>query len=525
MNLLLDQWIEVERHSGQRERIAPVQLTANSNDPVVELLAPRADFRGALYQFLIGLLQTVYAPQDIGEWTTRWNTPPDEAELQKILAPYAASFELDSTGPAFMQDFDLPPTEPIGIAGLLIETPGEKTISDNNDHFVHRGGAQKICPACAAVALLTLQINAPEGGRGNNVSVRGGGPLTTLRLPQDTRSSLWHKLWSNVFPDDVQIPVLSDVFPWMAATRTSGPNGVGDTTPETVHPLQAYWSTPRRIRLDFVNVTVGACELCGVQDERLVRQYRARPNGAHYTGAWMHPLTPYSHDPNAEKVPWSSKGQKGGIGYRHWLGLTLGKDDKQPAAAEVVAHFNRFAHRLPEDAKDTRLWCFGYDMSSAKARCWYDCTLPLHTVAPELQRHLIRAVEELLDVASDAASLLHKQVKAAWFKRPADVGNEPAVQLGFWQSSETKFYELLNKIVNADLQDDSVLVPFYREWLIYVSNLALQQFDDWVLAVPVEEMNMERVVKARAGLAKWLNNGKSAKELWELVNEMREVRA
>lgn len=525
MNLVLDPWIEVERRSGQRERIASVQLTSGADDPVVELLAPRADFRGALYQFLIGLLQTTYAPHDLSEWRARWSEPPDMAELRRALEPSVSAFELDAPGPAFMQDFNLPPTEPVGIAGLLIERPGEKTISDNNDHFVHRGGAQKICPGCAAAALLTLQVNAPSGGAGHRVSVRGGGPLTTLRLPQDAQASLWHKLWANVFPHDVQIPVLGDVFPWMAPTRVSDPKGVGDTTPETVHPLQAYWSTPRRIRLDFVDVASGICDLCGAQDKRLVCQYRTRNYGVNYTGAWMHPLTPYSHDPKAENVPLSIKGQKGGIGYRDWLGLTLGKDDKQPAAAQVVASFNGFAHRLPADAQAARLWCFGYDMDNMKARCWYDSTLPLHTVAPELHRHLIRAVEELLDVATEAASLLHKQVKAAWFKRPGDVGSEPAVQLGFWQSSETKFYELLEKIVSADLQDVSALVPFYRNWLIYVRNLALQQFDDWVLAVPVEGTNTERVVKARADLVKWLNNGKASKELWKLVNEIREESA
>ncbi len=525
MNLLLDEWIEVERRSGQRERIAPVQLTAGADDPVVELLAPRADFRGALYQFLIGLLHVAYAPRDLSEWRLRWSEPPDAAELQRMFEPYSLAFELDTAGPAFMQDFNLPPTEPIGIAGLLIETPGEKTISDNNDHFVHRGGVRNMCPACAAMALLTLQINAPAGGAGNRVSVRGGGPLTTLRLPLDAQASLWHKLWANVLPGDVQIRVLGDVFPWMALTRTSDPKGVGDTTPETVHPLQAYWSTPRRIRLDFVDVTAGLCDLCGAQGERLVHQYRTRNYGVNYTGAWMHPLTPYSHDPKAENVPLPKKGQKGGFGYRDWLGLTLGKDDKQPAAAQVVASFNGFAHRLPADARAARLWCFGYDMDNMKARCWYDSTLPLHTVAPELQRHLIHAVEELLDVATEAASLLHKQVKAAWFKRPGDVGSEPTVQLGFWQDSEAKFYEFLGKIVEADLQDVSTLVPFYRNWLIYVRNLALLQFDDWVLAVPVEETNIERVVKARTDLVKWLNNGKASRELWKLVNEIREEQA
>src|ERR1035437_7721450 len=151
MNLLLDEWIEIERRSGKHQRIAPVQMTANSDDPVVELLAPRADFRGALYQFLIGLLQTAYAPHDLSEWTTRWKTPPNEAELQKILAPYMASFELDATVPAFMQDFDqLSDTEPRIISRLLIDAPSENAVEKNTDHFQHRGDVNGICLACAS---------------------------------------------------------------------------------------------------------------------------------------------------------------------------------------------------------------------------------------------------------------------------------------------------------------------------------------------------------------------------------------
>jgi hypothetical protein len=52
----------------------------------------------------------------------------------------------------------------------------------------------------ANAALLTLQINAPAGGAGHRVSVRGGGPLTTLRLPRDPEAGLFHRLWSNVVP-------------------------------------------------------------------------------------------------------------------------------------------------------------------------------------------------------------------------------------------------------------------------------------------------------------------------------------
>ena len=529
MNLIRDKWIEVARRSGKRERIAPLQLTVDAEDPVIDVLAPRPDFRGAFYQFLIALLQTACAPEDLGEWKERWEEPLSADQLQQVLEPYLASFELDGEGPAFMQDYDLAETEPICIAGLLIDAPGEKTAKDNNDHFIHQGGVKRVCPSCAATALLTLQINAPAGGAGHRVSVRGGGPLTTLRIPQDAGATLWHKLWMNVLPQNElpydENPKLSDVLPWMAPTRTSEPKSGVDTTPETVHPLQAYWSMPRRIRLDFADVAVGVCDLCGEPSDRLLQQYRTRNYGVNYTGVWLHPLTPYSYDPKSENVPLPIKGQKGGIGYRHWLGLTLGNEARQPEAARVVGYFTRCSDHLPEAAREARLWCFGYDMDNMKARCWYDSTLPLHAVPPESVDDLVRVVKALLDVASEAASLLHKQVKAAWFKRPADAGSEPEVQLSFWQASEAQFYELLDKVVKTNLKDDALLVPLYRAWLLAVQRVALTQFDIWVLSVPIEEMEMKRVVKAQAELGKFLNSGKAAKALWRIVNTNQKEQA
>jgi CRISPR system Cascade subunit CasA len=535
MNLILDKWIEVARRSGRRERIAPLQLTAEDGDPVAEVLAPRPDFRGALYQFLIALLQTACAPEDLGEWKDRWEEPMNEAQLEQALAPYIAAFELDGDGPAFMQDYDSVETKPIGIAGLLINAPGKKTAKDNNDHFIHQGGVTRVCPQCAATALLTLQINAPSGGAGHRVSVRGGGPLTTLRIPQDADATLWHKLWMNVLPRNAlpydENPRLSDVLPWMAPTRTSDPKGVGDTTPETVHPLQAYWSMPRRIRLDFADVAAGVCDLCGEPSKRLVHRYRTHIHGVNYTGAWLYPLTPYSYDPKGEQSPWSIKGEKGRTGYQHWLGLTMGNDTKEPAAAAVVAYFISCSDRLPVSARDAPLWCYGYDMDKMKARCWYDSTLPMHVIAPESVDDLVHVVKSLIDVASEAAELLHKQVIKAWFtppKKGQPAGKrkeEPAVQLGFWQASETQFYALLDKVAKADLKDNTQLAPLYGKWLRVVRDVAMSQFDAWVLAAPIEGMEMKRVVKAQAELGKFLKSGKAAKALWQIVNTNQKEQA
>jgi CRISPR system Cascade subunit CasA len=276
MNLIEDAWIPVVRANSGKSAIAPWQI-AQREDPVLELAAPRADFQGAMYQFLIGLLQTGFAPEDQDEWLEYWDNPPDADLLKSRLGTLSEGFVLDnSRGPAFMQDFALPDGEKKGVASLLIEAPGGKTVRDNLDHFVKRGSVKQVCKACAAMALFTLQTNAPSGGVGHRVGLRGGGPLTSLILPQD-HSPIWHRLWLNVL-DEEDAPAcphgnLSVVFPWMGPTRTSEKGG-SDTTPEVAHFLQAYWGMPRRIRLALnKNAAIGDCDLCGAHDVDLVKEY------------------------------------------------------------------------------------------------------------------------------------------------------------------------------------------------------------------------------------------------------------
>jgi CRISPR system Cascade subunit CasA len=284
---------------------------------------------------------------------------------------------------------------------------------------------------------------------------------------------------------------------------------------------------PRRLRLDFVE-EVGACDLCGETVNKLVRRYRTKNYGVNYTGVWLHPLSPYNYDPKGEKPPLSVKGQttRGGIGYRHWLGLTLGNEEKMPDAALVVKHFMQQQERLPEAARRMQLWCFGYDMDNMKARCWYDNTLPIYSIADEKQRELFaEAVEKLLDVATETAKALHQYVKLAWFNRPSDHGNEPAVPQSLWQHSETEFYRTLQALVAADLTRNEVLIPIYCVWLRSVEHTAVELFDEWVLTAPIEEMNMKRVIGARVGLLHQLRTKGAAKQLWIAIKEFKGVKS
>ena len=526
MNLLIEDWLKTTRQDGTPCHIAPWQIV-ETNNPVIDLTAPRLDFQGALYQFLIGLLQTTFAPEDQEDWLAYWEQPPSAEQFQQALTEFQPSFELDSPdGPAFMQDFDLPDGEKKPIAALLIDAPGGKTLKDNLDHFVKGGLVKQLCPSCAATALFTLQTNAPSGGVGHRVGLRGGGPLTTLVIPAEART-LWQRLWANVLTqDDLEggTPTnVRTVFPWMVETRLSHKGGY-QTLRDDVHPLQMYWGMPRRIRLEFEQGESAKCSLCGEHSELVARNFRTKNYGTNYEGPWVHPLTPYRFDPKHEKPPLSLKGQPGGLGYRHWLGLAWQDESNGVTAAQAVRHFNEECSSELQCTSLARLWCFGYDMDNMKARCWYESTMPLVYLDAKRRSSFLENIAQLVDAAKEAVTILRAQVKAAWFSRPKDVkGDMSMVDQTFWQSTEAAFYTHLNQLLQLPDEASRLAPVIAAAWLSHIKQSALTIFDDMALEGNAEDMNMKRITKAKRILKAKLKSAKSLKALKQIETAEKEA--
>lgn len=533
MNLITDPWITVRRQKSgiEKKPIRPAQIVAGGeSDPIVDILAPRPDFRGALYQFLIGLLQTTFAPEDIDDWKKHWDKPPTVDELDKVFGAYAHAFELDAKGATFMQDYkpsDLNDSERKNISSLLIEAPGENTLKENKDHFIKREAINTLCPCCAAAALFTLQINAPSGGAGNRVSLRGGGPLTTLLIPAQGHDALWYKLWLNILPKDAfsqdelakKHGNLAATLPWMGPTRTSAGKPAEETTPRDVEPLQAYWSMPRRVRIDFVHIQAGQCDACGKSSVQLVNQYQAKNYGTNYGGYWMHPLTPYSFKANQNDLPISAKGGKAKNGYRHWASMILGGQKPEPIAAQTVTHYHVQKFRKLNKMA-VRVWAFGFDMDNMKALCWYESSLPFFT-NKNGQVALQKKIQPMLDVAEEAAQLLARAVRQAW---GLDKKGDPQVMQSLWQLSEARFYAVLREITQANDLEDATLAHCYEKWILFIGSLTLSCFDEWVLSAAIEDQDMIGIVGARELLASNLNNSKPVKALWERIDPGRVIK-
>ena len=517
MNLISDQWMRVKCKDGAEDVIAPYQLTEFSGDKtIVDVVAPRADLKGALYQFLIGLVQTCFVPRDEDEWEEYWLEPPTPEIFQEAFEKYKNAFELEN----FVQDYDLSEGERKSISALYIEAPGGKTTRDNLDHFIKGGTVNHVDAYWAALSLFTLQINAPAGGVGHRVSLRGGGPLTTLVMPPESaeKNTLWHCIWLNVLTQEEIEPLIvnhernkeADIFPWLAPTRTSE-NKDGETPPEHAHPYQMYWCMPRRIRLDVENATSGICDITGQQSDHLLSHFITKNYGVNYSGNWRHPLTPYNVDP--QKGAFSIKAQPGGITYRHWLGLVLDDASNHKQVAKVVDVYDRVRREIIGGDFVPRLWVFGYDMDNMKARCWYEASLPLFNV-PEAKRDDTHELSEVMvEAVVEVIGNVRNAVKSVWFIRPKDAkGDLSFVDVEFWMQTEARFYQLLEKVLSAGC-DEVVMVDIKQQWRIYLYGKALSLFDYWALSAGNEDGDMKRSVKARTDLEKWLRVGKKIKKL------------
>lgn len=519
MNLLIDPWIPVRSHNGQRQIICFNQLADNN---IADFAFARADFQGAAYQFAIGVLQTLMAPENESRWVELYEQPPEAHRLTAVLEKARHAFELLASSPEsplFMQDYDrLEKAEAGPVSALLIEAPGGNTLKLNTDHFIKRGLCQKLSLPMAAMALFTLQINAPSGGQGHRTGLRGGGPLTTLVLPHSPAASLWQKLWLNVlsrekFPcDDPDLHSIS-VFPWLGPTKESKEKG-SEVFAKDVHPLHMFWAMPRRIRLQ-VQQEKGICDLSGEPCSFFVSHYRTQNYGYNYSGSWWHPLTHYRINPKKpDEDNLSTKGQPGGVHYKQWQALTLSDDADGNIPARVVSAYREGRDEAlgGRSGEYQRLWAFGYDMDNMKARGWYSTELPLFNLPARKREVLLKHIKLVSQLAVEALWQCRTQIKSAWFSHPGDVkGDTSFIDLQFWQRTEQAFYQSISTMLADENTADPLSSEQALKWLLVLKNTALDLFDESVLSAADNHQHMARFIQARRVLSGWFANGKAIK--------------
>ena len=534
-NLIDEPWLPVRRRSGAVERIPPWRVNDGlTDDPFVRFAWPRPDFDGASHEFLIGLLSTAAAPADEDEWEHQWLAPPEPEALRQRFLRVADAFRLDGPGPRFLQDMDpLDGAEPKNAANLLIDAPGAQTLRNNTDIFVKRSGTMVLGRAAGAMALFTLQCYAPSGGAGHRTSLRGGGPLTTLVVSGRGQSAdtLWGRLWPNVETRE-QVAARSGLdptpqrsgsaaFPWLGPTRTSDPKADGGkTTPENVDPLQVYWGMPRRIRLVFEPAHGRPCSLTEVDDSMVVSGYATKNYGISYSEGFEHPLTPYYRENSNSATKRPVHPGPGGITYQRWPGLVVRGERGLREPAQVVRQWHSGRGRGGDEA---RLAAFGYDMDNMKARAWVEAEMPLwrfddfNAATRDRLEDFVRAVAA---GAGTAAGQVTRAIKSARHRRPRDVrGDFGFVAERFFRDTERSFFEAIDRAldaIRADPDGDDPTRTARLRWAPVMETAALRLFDEHVPLDGIEDLDMQRCVKARYFLKLALGGrGKVGRALFE----------
>lgn len=522
MNLIDEPWLPVLTCDGHRIIINLAQI---SDPNITELDLPRLDFQGGAYLLLIGLLQTTFAPNTIDDWIDSYKTPPSLDELQAAFDTVRHAFFVDDDpkgdGARFMQDLD--PLQDVksinGIDGLLIEAPGGNTLKHNKDFFIKRGLVNQLSVPMAALALFTLQINAPSGGQGHRTGLRGGGPMTTLVRPTNDDSTLWQKLWLNVINRadfEYSDPNLHDgsVFPWLADTRVSDKTG-GPIYAQDVHPLHVYWAMPRRIRLLIADAPDDADsdtymkpidDITGEHCDRIVSQYRTQNYGHNYEGDWSpHPITPYRLNPkkSEEDTPFSIKAQPGGINYKLWHMLTFTGQMGSSGfiRAKVLDNVQAIQRRSRGKISAKRLWAFSYDMDNMKARGFYSKELPIYYTPARDQTQLLSTVLELHTLTDSIVRQLRESIKKGWMseRQAKDTkGDMSNIDAMFWQRSEPLFFAAID---DAARHGGKLTHDAGTRWLNRIIKLTEQIFEEQVLSSAIiKQRHMAQLNQLRAFL-------------------------
>ncbi len=531
MNLLKDPWIPVLRRDGTTELIRPYEITGLiETNPVQILDAARPDFNGSLIQFLIGIIQAVMTPEDEEEWCERFLNPPAEDELQGLMEKYYAYFNLDGEDIRFMQETGLDSDNTLNIGSLLIESPGVNTMKNNTDHFIKRGNTEKMCPCCTAAAIFTMNTNAPAGGAGIRTSLRGGGPLTTIAVPEDDRSrynTLWHKVWLNILiKKDIRLTHCKinlkedeQKFPWISPVKISKEKGT-ETTFDEIHPVQTYWAMPRRMRLDPPIVESAICDVCGKEIDSYYSSYSTRPYGINYGEGILHPLSPYYSDKNGLKLPVHP--QPGGFIYRHWPDYIASDDPNNPRAIVLQKVDERLRDlKLEKVGQSIRVHVFGYDMDNMKARCWYETQMPYFLIKEKIRENFVEYAQRLANAARQVAANTRTAVKNAWFSPDSTVrGDLFFIENEFWNGTEKDYYGTLLEIRSALENKPEMINDILEIWLRNLNRMSLRVFDFYAeqvspVAGDAKEKNekncIPRMIKARDRLIGF-NLGKPVRE-------------
>lgn len=509
-NVLTDPFLPVRTRDGGIRALTLTDLP-DAQD-ALEPAWPRPDFNATAMELLVGIATLALQPRSEDAWADIWNDRPDGwADRLRDLAP---AFELMGDGPRFLQENGGLTGQPVSVEALLIDTPGANGQKKNADLLTHRGRYLALSFPAAAMALYTLQAYAPAGGAGNQTSMRGGGPLSTLVIPQSAdgapEPSLWQKIWANVLPLRQPVADIATVCPWMSQGIASGKISQGDPR---FHDLHALFGMPRRL---WLVAAEGTCALTGAGGP-VVTGFLQKPKGHDYH-LWRHPLTPYRRQKDGGE-PYTAKPSSARFRSADWIAAAIGDPPLRDRAEVVQAIGNRSEDLVPDwpEGQPT-LRVSGWNMNNMEATDWLAAEEPLYVTGdPDQTEALAQLGRTLAYAAEEAAGITASNAKRALFgDGPADTGKGilAMARSDVLDRADARFHEIMGRALRGEEPG-----RLKEGWCKILRHAALAAFD---LAAPVpvsDPQKARRVVAAHLNLRMAFTEKSKMKRLKALIGE------
>lgn len=527
LNMLIDPVFPVVTAAGARRWANFTDLLVEDGDYPTGFDWPRGDLNVACMELAIGLLALIYRPSSNKDWLAIWNgrSDVDVAERIATLEPCFNLFgDREGKGPRFCQDLEPLEGRIKPVEGLFVDSAGENAIEKNSDLLTRRGRFPTLGLRSAAMALYALQQMAPEGGPGFRTSIRGGGPMSTFVIlyendgkPAPLRRTLLVNL-TELFGSKsgwLEDEELCRALPWLQPTIVDRPVAEADPA---VHSVQAFFGMPRRIHL--VSGSLGICPITGEVETQVTGLIQ--PNyGTNYS-EWRHPLAPYRQN---KKGVFPLKPSAGRMGFRDWICVTIGTDDRANLAfpAENVRSLTVRTRQIRERGYNERLLVAGWATSTATADRFVESVQPLYLVADgdgSRAHALAETARAHADAAEAAVRLLRGAINDALFgvrAKATDRGVFEEVTDAFYERTELAFHSGLRRIAEDAAATPPARDAMARAWLATIRNAALRLFDAHVTDLLAERLDAgfaERATTAYGRLAGSLaETGKIAQSL------------